>query len=106
MQDLQNPSILIIQWLRKIIHIFWLALRLVHEVKRAKQANTCLTHGFDFAYFNFSRLGSLGPSLVVYPPVGGPYRELSRVVKRGVGEQLAHRLSPDCGWGLYFLGTM
>ena len=60
MQDLQNPSILIIQWLRKIIHIFWLALRLVHEVKCAKQANACLTHGLDFACFNFSLLGSLG----------------------------------------------
>ena len=38
------------------------ALRLVEEAKGAKHAETCLTHGFDFAPFSFSVLRSLGPA--------------------------------------------
>ena len=38
------------------------ALRLVQEARCVKRAETCLSHGFDFAPFSFSVLGSFAPT--------------------------------------------
>ena len=91
------------------------ALRLVQEAKCAKHAETCLAHGFDFAPFSFSVLGSFGPTaqevltrvcqryvsharIRPWEAHQWVYRRLSFAVMRGVAEQFVRRQSSDFGW--------
>ena len=90
------------------------ALRLVQEAKRAKHAETCLAHGFDFAPFTFSVLGSFCPvaeeiltrfckryvshaHIRPWEAHQWVYRHLSFTIMRGVAEQFVRRLSSDFG---------